>query len=418
MRREAEIKRLKEMIKADDHQEIDKYFKEQAQFISAKTKFETINGFFDDFEFLNNEFESEVQYNGLFFPSAFNAFQSARTSKKYYIDKLQQNLSPEDLYDVCIQISDPLDWEERREGIMTRIVRDKFVRCLDLQKKLLETGHRDLVNIYSEKSASNLFWGKIGNQGTNKLGEILMKIRQDIKNEKIYEIWFDENTEISEDLYLRPEFTFTFYKSDKKIIDIRVPVREFITLSGEDHSELYLEELSNKFKLFFLWDSAKGFVVINMSHTSNILVNKITQKQFFPIELLKSSVIEFVSTDISLDFKIDFTKMKFHIDNLQRKLEKEERTLNESVKKIKHSSNTLVVKGFGDKITEEDIEEEFQRFGKLDKIVICKSNDSNSEKIAFVTFKFVDCLEKALRSHCVYLGKRRVTLDKVNDNKR
>jgi ribA/ribD-fused uncharacterized protein len=81
-------------------------------------------------------------------------------------------------------------WDAKRSEIMMRGVKAKFVQHPELQKQLMETGDRQI----GEADARNSFWG-IGTsenteksadpskwKGQNKLGKILMALRDEFKN--------------------------------------------------------------------------------------------------------------------------------------------------------------------------------------------------------------------------------------------
>jgi len=76
--------------------------------------------------------------------------------------------------------SNPLraDWEEVKDDIMRDVVRAKFTQHADLADILLSTGDAVLV----EHTANDRYWADGGDgSGLNRLGQILMEIRQELK---------------------------------------------------------------------------------------------------------------------------------------------------------------------------------------------------------------------------------------------
>jgi ribA/ribD-fused uncharacterized protein len=73
------------------------------------------------------------------------------------------------------------DWANIKDQIMYKYVKAKFTQHADLQKILLSTGDK----IIREASPRDSYWGiavdKNGNPGLNKLGLLLMKVRDEIK---------------------------------------------------------------------------------------------------------------------------------------------------------------------------------------------------------------------------------------------
>ena len=122
--RNLQNKEAREKIsKLETNEEINEYFNEQAKFVAARINFQRIDNFNGAYDFLNNEYPSLVYFEGSIYPSAFNAFQASRTNKSYFRNQLQKYLEPEDLYQLCIQISNPVNWGAIRDRMMRKIIR-------------------------------------------------------------------------------------------------------------------------------------------------------------------------------------------------------------------------------------------------------------------------------------------------------
>lgn len=67
------------------------------------------------------------------------------------------------------------DWEEVKDGIMYGIVLSKFSQNETLKHKLLSTGSEALVEGNRWKDT---YWGVSNGVGENKLGHILMEVRE------------------------------------------------------------------------------------------------------------------------------------------------------------------------------------------------------------------------------------------------
>jgi ribA/ribD-fused uncharacterized protein len=85
----------------------------------------------------------------------------------------------------------PEKWDAEKDMIMEKAVRAKFVQHPELRKQLLETGGKQI----GEANARDSYWG-IGSghesdkskvpskwRGQNKLGKIMMKLREVFKTE-------------------------------------------------------------------------------------------------------------------------------------------------------------------------------------------------------------------------------------------
>lgn len=69
------------------------------------------------------------------------------------------------------------DWEAIKEGVMLDLVRQKFADK-SLAALLLGTGNAELVE---GNEWGDTFWGKCAGVGQNKLGKILMQVREELR---------------------------------------------------------------------------------------------------------------------------------------------------------------------------------------------------------------------------------------------
>jgi ribA/ribD-fused uncharacterized protein len=72
------------------------------------------------------------------------------------------------------------DWEEIRVSVMTDLVRQKF-SLPGLQRRLLATGDQEIVE---GNTWGDVFWGVCRGKGQNQMGKILMKIREELEQER------------------------------------------------------------------------------------------------------------------------------------------------------------------------------------------------------------------------------------------
>jgi N-glycosidase YbiA len=73
------------------------------------------------------------------------------------------------------------DWEIVKDDIMREALRAKFTQHDELKKILLETGDARLV----EHTANDNYWGDGGDgRGRNMLGQLLMELREQLKEEQ------------------------------------------------------------------------------------------------------------------------------------------------------------------------------------------------------------------------------------------
>ena len=136
-----------------------------------------INRFSGDYAFLSNFAECKVFYNGLKFPSVEHAFQAAKS-----IDIKEQEIFaklelPRDAKRLGRQIHLRKDWEIVKVGVMEDLLRQKFNQE-PFKELLLRTKDYELIegNTWNDR-----FWGVCKGAGRNMLGELLMKIRNELE---------------------------------------------------------------------------------------------------------------------------------------------------------------------------------------------------------------------------------------------
>ena len=139
-----------------------------------------ITAFSGDYFFLSNFYNTWLLYDGFLYPSSEAAFQ-AQKSLDPEVKRKFMSLSPSSAKSLGKRVKLREDWEQVKGDIMYSILKVKFSNP-DLQKKLLDTGDRELFegNTWNDKC-----WGVVSNGreyiGDNKLGNILMRIREEMR---------------------------------------------------------------------------------------------------------------------------------------------------------------------------------------------------------------------------------------------
>ena len=73
------------------------------------------------------------------------------------------------------------EWSKTKFERMKKILYAKFTQHKDLQELLLGTGEKRLVEVATVDNAVNRLWGEVNGKGKNKLGELLMEVRLEIR---------------------------------------------------------------------------------------------------------------------------------------------------------------------------------------------------------------------------------------------
>lgn len=136
-----------------------------------------INEFRGKYYFLSNFYEAPVTWNGLTYLNNEAAFQSAKT---FSDRECFTNLDPSFAKKLGRKVQLRSDWENVKDDVMYEICKAKFSQNTELKKRLLSTGNEHLEegNTWGDK-----IWGTVHGIGENRLGKILMRIREELRNE-------------------------------------------------------------------------------------------------------------------------------------------------------------------------------------------------------------------------------------------
>lgn len=136
-----------------------------------------INEFRGKYSFLSNfwmqEFKGE---HGEKYPSVEHYFQCHKATNEKDFEKIRSAKTSSEAKKLGKKIKIRTDWDDVKEDVMFNGVYLKFYHNLDLRKQLTETYDEDLIE---GNDWNDTFWGVDlkTNQGMNKLGKILMKVR-------------------------------------------------------------------------------------------------------------------------------------------------------------------------------------------------------------------------------------------------
>lgn len=131
--------------------------------------------------FLSNFYEGgEFWWKGLPYRSAEAAFQSAKCVSNAERNRFSY-LSPKEAKRKGRSIPLPVNWEKDKDVIMEDVVRAKFFQNPRLAKRLLSTKDMELIE---GNTWEDTYWGVDlrSMDGQNRLGKILMKIRDELNS--------------------------------------------------------------------------------------------------------------------------------------------------------------------------------------------------------------------------------------------
>lgn len=134
-----------------------------------------ITSFKGAYYFLSNFYPCNVKYNGVMFMNSEAAFQAqkcpTRASEFSTLDPAKAKAKGR-------RITLRSDWEEVKDAIMYEIVKNKFTQNKKLKEALIATGDEYLEE---GNTWGDTYWGVSRGKGKNKLGKILMQVRDELK---------------------------------------------------------------------------------------------------------------------------------------------------------------------------------------------------------------------------------------------
>lgn len=136
-----------------------------------------VSGFFGPHRFLSNFYPATVEMDGFYYPTVEHAYQAAKSDDEFVRLEVASLLSPSAAKHRGQSIAVRPGWWDMQLAVMYILVRDKFTRHGDLANRLRATGSARLVEA---NDWGDTFWGVCRGRGSNHLGEILMRVRQEI----------------------------------------------------------------------------------------------------------------------------------------------------------------------------------------------------------------------------------------------
>ena len=136
-----------------------------------------IDSFSEGYDFLSNFYISPFRFGGLKYNTVEHFFQSMKAEVQVNHEEVRLAKTPGQAKKLGRQISCRKDWDEIKDHVMEVALRLKF-QNKDLRNKLLSTGSTELIegNWWGDK-----YWGVCQDEGQNKLGKLLMKIRDELR---------------------------------------------------------------------------------------------------------------------------------------------------------------------------------------------------------------------------------------------
>lgn len=145
-----------------------------------------IDRFEGQYDFLSNFYPSTFEWHGRIYPTVEHFFQAAKANNQEDYEMVMREPGPGGAKHAGRNVQLRSDWEEIKNKVMYTALKEKFA-IPELRKKLLATGEEILIE---GNSWHDNYWGictcakcKANRTGKNTLGKLLMKLREEIKND-------------------------------------------------------------------------------------------------------------------------------------------------------------------------------------------------------------------------------------------
>lgn len=137
----------------------------------------------DKHGFMSNFSPFPVKVDGKTWPTSEHYFQAQKFTDVEYQETIRRANSPMIAARLGRSRKVPIrpDWDQARDEIMLSVLRMKFDQHESLRRELLATGEAVLV----EHTKNDSYWADGGDgTGMNRLGELLMKVREELRTQK------------------------------------------------------------------------------------------------------------------------------------------------------------------------------------------------------------------------------------------
>jgi ribA/ribD-fused uncharacterized protein len=133
----------------------------------------------DEFGCFSNFWRAPIRLRGKTWPTSEHYFQAQKFTGTPREEEIRRAASPMLAARMGRSRRHPLrrDWETIKEVVMREALLAKFTQHVDLRAILLNTGDAILV----EHTENDAYWGDGDGSGRNRLGEILMSVRDELR---------------------------------------------------------------------------------------------------------------------------------------------------------------------------------------------------------------------------------------------
>ncbi|MCA9390377.1 NADAR family protein [candidate division WWE3 bacterium] len=132
------------------------------------------------FEFANY-YPAPILLDGTIWSTVEHYFQAQKTNIPEWKEKIRSAENPDEAKKIGWEVPDYNDeyWLAHRDEVMSKAVIAKIGQHPHIRELLISTGSQTLI----EDSPNDTYWGMVQGHGENRMGKLLMKIRETIRSE-------------------------------------------------------------------------------------------------------------------------------------------------------------------------------------------------------------------------------------------
>ena len=326
----------------------------------------------DKYFFLDNNYITNVVCNNENFNSVNSAFYYCLTSNETTKKTLKASTSIFDINNIGKRILSSIDKTnlEDIEILYNKLIRDKFRRSRNLQKMLLETKFVDILYIFKEHnsftelliSSENKYLGLVEKSeynnkkglkltGDNKLGQIIMNIRNDLNENIKKEIFnwlktsynpliIDNSSELK---YYFPEIIIKVkYESNKEVVTLNKFFLDnstfyFIGYSKDNQIIIDNNSVSRVHAIVYI-DNKLGLCIIDLNSKRHTYINDDIILSNIPYKISNNSKIKLADFQTDLYFDINVNQTSKKLSCVKQLIEQQDKCIDILNKSINSSS--------------------------------------------------------------------------------
>ncbi len=144
----------------------------------------TIYSFSGENRFLSNFYPAPVEIDGISYPTTEHAYQACKTRNRDEAIRISRLATAAEAKKAGREVVLRPDWDQHKGDWMRAVLDAKFLSHPELEQKLIDTGDELLIE---GNSWHDQTWGScscprhIDTPGENLLGQLLMKVRAELK---------------------------------------------------------------------------------------------------------------------------------------------------------------------------------------------------------------------------------------------